>query len=351
MKIAIDAGHGSNTAGKRTPDGYREHWANVKVANYFAQAMERCGIAYIKTGWDDEDATNDADTPLATRQKAIKNAKCDYSISFHFNAFGDGKSYNEAEGVGTFISSSHPNDSQRMANAIQAELIKGTVQKNRGVKSSNLAMCNCSIMGTKASILCECAFMTNKRESLLMQSDEFCKECAEESARGFCNYVGVKYVAENTPAPKPTPAPVLSVAVHATYRVRSNSRWLPEVTDLEDYAGLSSAPMTALTIKVDKGSVKYRVHTKETGWLPYVTGYGTILSSRYAGDCKHYIDAVEVYYFTPDSIRPYKCAKYRVAPVSGNYYPWQIDDNKDSGMDGYAGVFGKPIGKFQLIIE
>lgn len=28
--IAIDAGHGSNTAGKRTPDGYREHWINVE---------------------------------------------------------------------------------------------------------------------------------------------------------------------------------------------------------------------------------------------------------------------------------------------------------------------------------
>ena len=35
---------------------------------------------------------------------------------------------------------------------------------------------------------------------------------------------------------------------------------------------------------------------------------------------------VEVYYYTPDSIRPYKKAKYRVAPVGGSYYPWQYDN-------------------------
>lgn len=201
MRIAIDAGHGSNTAGKRTPDGYREHWANVMVASYFAAAMKRCGVDFIRTGWNDDNSKDDPDTALSTRQKTIKNAKCDYSISFHFNAFGDGKTYNAAEGVGTFISSSRPGDSLRMANAIQAELIKGTVQKNRGVKSSDLAMCNTGIMGTKASVLVECAFMTNKREATLMQSDEFCKECAEQAAEGFCKYAGVKYVAETAPKP------------------------------------------------------------------------------------------------------------------------------------------------------
>ena len=63
------------------------------------------------------------------------------------------------------------------------------------------------------------------------------------------------------------------------------------------------------------------------------------------------IDAVEVYYYTPDSIRPYKKAKYRVAPVGGSYYPWQYDNETGNGQDGYAGAFGKPIGKLQIVIE
>lgn len=209
-RIAVDAGHGSNTAGKRTPDGYREHYANVKVASYFAKAMERCNVSYIKVGWDDDNSKDDPDVSLSARQKTIKNAGCEYSISFHFNAFGDGKSYNSAEGIGTFISDKNScvGDSKKMADSIQSQLIKGTKQKNRGVKRKALSMCNCSIMGTKASILIECAFMTNKRESELMQSDAFCLECAEEAAKGFCQYIGIAYVEPNantsTPSQKPT---------------------------------------------------------------------------------------------------------------------------------------------------
>lgn len=208
MRIAIDAGHGSDTAGKRTPDGYREHYANVKVASYFAKAMDRCGVEYIKTGWNDDNSKDDADTSLTARQKAIKAAKCDYSFSFHFNASGDGKTYNSGEGIETLYSNKYPGDSKKLAESIQNELIKGTPQKNRGAKTQSLAMCNCSALGTKASVLMEFAFMTNKRESELMKSDTFCKECAEEVAKGFCKYAGIKYVEESTVAPaKPAPAP------------------------------------------------------------------------------------------------------------------------------------------------
>jgi hypothetical protein len=73
-------------------------------------------------------------------------------------------------------------------------------------------------------------------------------------------------------------------------------------------------------------------------------------SNGYAGDGKP-IDAVEVYYTTPDSIRPYKRAKYRVASGAGGYYPWQYDDQTTDGQDGYAGSFGREIGKLQLCIE
>ena len=163
-KVAIDAGHGSNTAGKRTPDGYREHWINVKCANYFDIAMKRCGIETIKISWDDTDATDDINVDLTTRQKQIKNAKCDLSVSWHANAFGDGKSYNSAQGIETLIHSNtaYVGDSKNLANKIQSYLIKGTKQINRKVKTQNLAMCNCKAMCTKASILIEVGFMTNQ---------------------------------------------------------------------------------------------------------------------------------------------------------------------------------------------
>ena len=123
MKIAIDAGHGSDTSGKRTPDGYREHYANVVVANYLYDILNANPSQFeiIRTGWNDDDYLDDKDTALSTRQKTIKNNGCQISISIHFNASGDGKTYNSGSGVETFYHSKKYADSKRLAECVQAE--------------------------------------------------------------------------------------------------------------------------------------------------------------------------------------------------------------------------------------
>lgn len=192
FKVAVDAGHGSNTAGKRTPDNYREHWINVCTASFCEQALRRCGIDVLRVAWDDNNAKDDEDVALSTRQKLIKANKCNVSVSFHANAYGNG--WNDAQGVETLISDKAPGDSRALANIVQSYLIKGTSQKNRGVKTQSLAMCNCTSLGVKAAILCEIGFMTSKAEADLMKTDKFCKEQAEEVAHGICDYLGVKYI-------------------------------------------------------------------------------------------------------------------------------------------------------------
>lgn len=98
-----------------------------------------------------------------------------------------------------------------------------------------------------------------------------------------------------------------------------------------------------LAIKVNKGTLKYRVHEKGKKWLPWVTGYSwKDHENGYAGDTKE-IDAVQVVWTYGK-----KKAKYRVAPKSGVYYEYQINTEKTNGQDGYAGVYGKPITKFQI---
>lgn len=136
--------------------------------------------------------------------------------------------------------------------------------------------------------------------------------------------------------------------VNAFYRVRTQKhQWLQEVKNLDDYAGYENSPITGLAIKVDKGSIRYRVHLKGKGWLPFVTGYNiNDFNNGFAGDGISVIDAVEVYYYTPNDIRPYKKAKYKV-----NGYPYQYDNEKGNGQDGYAGVMGVPATKFQIVIE
>ena len=142
-----------------------------------------------------------------------------------------------------------------------------------------------------------------------------------------------------------------ATAVTVTYRVRTTKgSWLPEVTNLNDYAGLRGQAITDVAIKVSKGSVKYRVHVKGGGWLSWITGYDLNDAYGYAGNGKP-IDAIQVYYYTPEGIRPYKKAKYRVSPLNGSYWPWQHDTETTGGQDGYAGSFGQRMDRFQLEIE
>ena len=146
--------------------------------------------------------------------------------------------------------------------------------------------------------------------------------------------------------------------VNVYYRVKTLKHgWLPEVKNLEDYAGWENSPITGLAIRVDNGSIKYRVHIKEIKdsngnvivkgrWLPYVTGYDIKdKKNGYAGN-GNIIDCVECYYYTPNDIRPYKKAKYKV-----NNFDWQYDNEKTNGQDGYAGAKGVVATKIQIVIE
>ena len=199
-KIAIDAGHSSYTSGKQTPSGYKEHWFNVAVSNYIDLKLKELGFSTFKTGWDDTNAKDDPEVSLGERQRQIKNAKCDIAISVHANASGDGKSYNSAQGIETFIhnDASCVGDSLKLANCVHKHLLNGTTQTNRKVKSYGLAMCNCKNMGVNAAILVEYGFMTNKYEESLIKSDSFCIECAEETVRGICDYFKVPYTKSET---------------------------------------------------------------------------------------------------------------------------------------------------------
>lgn len=126
---------------------------------------------------------------------------------------------------------------------------------------------------------------------------------------------------------------------------------LPEVTNLNDFAGIIGKRIANVSIKVNKGKIKYQVHILGGGWLPWVIGYNwNDFNNGYAGNGQA-IDAIRVYYETPSDIISkfgYQKAQYRVAPVNSGYYPWQFDDETTDGQDGFAGCFGIAIDRFQL---
>ena len=141
-------------------------------------------------------------------------------------------------------------------------------------------------------------------------------------------------------------------SVDVYYRVRTKKHgWLPEVKNLEDYAGIENEPITDVAIKVSKGSVEYQVHTKDGKWLGKITGYDINNSSKYAGNGTP-IDLIKVYYKTPDDLRKkgdIKKARYKVSPTNTSaFYDWQYDTETSNGQDGYAGSYGVAIDKLYL---
>ncbi|WP_404427325.1 N-acetylmuramoyl-L-alanine amidase [Ureibacillus chungkukjangi] len=191
IKLALDDGHGDNgvTPGKRTPkfsDGsfMYENAFNKVVVKYLDKHLNRCGFDTILV------APTDADTPLVTRVNTANKAKVDAYISIHANAASG--SWGSPEGVETFVGAS--SFSKKLANNVHNQLIKGTSQKNRGVKDGTHLYV---IRNTIApAILVECAFMDNEREARLLLSDSFRRECALEIAKGICESFGVKFIEE-----------------------------------------------------------------------------------------------------------------------------------------------------------
>lgn len=155
-----------------------------------------------------------------------------------------------------------------------------------------------------------------------------------------------------------TPAQTSGGKVTVKYALRRlNGAWLSEVTDFnnsnsEGYAGIPNGKHDYLYIKVDRGSVKYRVHTQEDGWLPWVTkGDKSDLVNGCAGVGGHAIDGVQIYYTTPAG-ETYQQAWYRSQTVArAGWLGVCCDDGKSvDGYDGWAGIYGEALDRLQIKI-
>lgn len=179
MFIAIDAGHGPETAGKRTPDNtMKEYEFNSAVATEVEKILKANKIRTLRTDSDK------LDVELRDRCKKANDAKCDYFISIHANASGD--VWSNASGIETFIKGDNPIKSEYeksfdMASRIQKSLVDLTKAKNRGIKTSNsLYVLNATRM---PALLVECGFMTNREESLRLKNPQYRLLCAQAIAK------------------------------------------------------------------------------------------------------------------------------------------------------------------------
>lgn len=185
MKIVIDAGHGPETAGKRSPDGsLREYQFNSVVARYVADALLHRyeGVGILMTHDDSRDV------PLKERTDRANAWKADLFVSIHANAYGDG-GWNSAQGIETFVYTTRPAAAVKLAEVVQRNLVQATGRPNRGVKTANFHVLRETKM---TAILAECGFMTNREECELLKSDVYRRKCAEAIVSGIVEVYGLK---------------------------------------------------------------------------------------------------------------------------------------------------------------
>ncbi|MGL4736180.1 MAG: N-acetylmuramoyl-L-alanine amidase family protein [Cellulosilyticaceae bacterium] len=192
--VILDAGHGMDTAGKRTPlfeDGSFMH------EREFNKAVVQKVINLLKD-YDTEVmwvSESDQDVPLKIRsdranakyQQVInsygkKEVGCVF-VSVHANASSD--KWDTAQGIETFA---HPESDAgfELAKVLQRRLIALTKLRDRGVKMANFAVLRQAQM---PAALCECGFMNYKKEAELLRRDDYRELCAKAIFEGIVEYL------------------------------------------------------------------------------------------------------------------------------------------------------------------
>ena len=143
---------------------------------------------------------------------------------------------------------------------------------------------------------------------------------------------------------KPTTSTVTaSSAPDIYYQVYAGGRWLPEVKNLEDYAGLENQTIQGIYMRTTKGHIRYRVKTVDSqNYLPWVYD-----RNDYAGILGKNIAWVQA---TLENVNGYE-VEYRVSTTSSTSYLPFVKGYNTTDDNGYAGgKSNQSIDKLQMKI-
>ena len=202
-KIAIDAGHGRHTEGKRClksldPYETREWQLNERIARYVVEHLQKAGHEVKRL----DDVTGQTDVPLKTRTNTANNWGADFCVSIHHNAGINGGS---GGGVVSIVYLKVGATTKKLQSEIYNNVIAQTgLCGNRAepLASMNLHMCRETKMST---VLIENGFMDSKTDVPIILTDDFARKCALGIAKGVVAVAGGQIV-ENPPQSQPQPS-------------------------------------------------------------------------------------------------------------------------------------------------
>lgn len=178
FKLALNAGHSMNTAGKRCdyridPNQTREWYLNDRIADKIENLLaDYNGIEVLRI----DDTTGKKDIALSTRTSKANNWGADFYLALHANA---GIKCGTGGGIMAFTYTSVDNTTKSWQIDLYNELIKLTGLK--GNRATPLAKANLhEVRETKMpAVLLELGFMDSKTDVPIILSDTFANQCAQ----------------------------------------------------------------------------------------------------------------------------------------------------------------------------
>ncbi|SHK43426.1 N-acetylmuramoyl-L-alanine amidase [Desulforamulus aeronauticus] len=181
--VFLDAGHGGYDNGASGQKGLREKDVNLAITLKVAELLKNQGANVIFS----RDTDTFVDLYERTRLANVQNS--DIFVSIHSNAnlnraIGGTSTYFYAPESTPYLYE-QKGDRQRLAQAVQRELVATLGRRDIGVLQSNFAVLRTSTM---PSILIETAFVSNAEEEALLASEGTRQRAAEAIARGIGAY-------------------------------------------------------------------------------------------------------------------------------------------------------------------
>lgn len=187
----LDAGHGRETPGKRSPDGVFREWSWCRdVAEIVAQTLNAKGVTCTNV------VPEDNDVDLNTRCKRInaitRERKDNVHVSIHVNAAGTGKEWYDARGWQVHTYTDPSAASRRLANLAYDEAVAHGFKTRPESPGMHFRPKNLKILRDTScpAILVENFFQDNREDCAYLLTATSIYECAEVISNAVLKYFG-----------------------------------------------------------------------------------------------------------------------------------------------------------------
>ena len=194
MKVLIDAGHGIDTPGKRSPDGsFREYLWNRQVADLILEGLVSAGIDASLVVTETNDVT------LRNRVNRV-NTICNrvgasnvLLVSIHANAAGNGSAWMNARGWSCYTSKGKTKSDQVaecLYDAFEEEFQDRKIRKDMSDGDRDWEENFYVLQKSKCpAVLLENFFYDNREECAWMLQEETKKRIASAAVKGIIKYI------------------------------------------------------------------------------------------------------------------------------------------------------------------